>query len=95
QKTISGKIAKTVFEEMYRTGKRPEQIVKKKNLIQVTDETEIIRIIDQVLTDYAPQVESYRSGQEKVFGFLVGQVMKASRGKASPALVNQLLKERL
>lgn len=95
EKTISGKIAKTVFEEMYRSGKPPDQIVKEKNLVQVTDESEIIRIIDQVLAEHASQVESYRSGQEKVFGFLVGQVMKASRGKASPALVNQLLKQRL
>ena len=93
--TISGKIGKKVFEEMLQTGKSPEAVVKEKNLIQVTDEGEIMNIVDQILTDNPEQVEEYRSGKEKVFGFFVGQVMKASKGKANPAVVNKLLKERL
>jgi aspartyl-tRNA(Asn)/glutamyl-tRNA(Gln) amidotransferase subunit B len=93
--TISGKIAKTVFAEMYKTGNPPEQIVKEKNLVQVSDEGAIIKIIDQVLADHPAQVEEYRSGKEKVFGFLVGQVMKASRGKANPSAVNKVLKQKL
>ncbi len=92
---ISGKIAKTVFQEMYRTGKPPKQIVQEKNLIQVTNEGEIIKIVDQVLADNPGQVEEYRGGKEKVLGFFVGQVMKASKGKANPGLVNKILKQRL
>jgi aspartyl-tRNA(Asn)/glutamyl-tRNA(Gln) amidotransferase subunit B len=95
QGTISGKIAKTVFSEMVQTGKSPEGIVKEKNLIQITDEGEIVKVVEEILAANPEQVEQYRSGKEKVFGFFVGQVMKASRGKANPAVVNKLLKERL
>ncbi len=95
QGTISGKIAKTVFGEMVKTGKTPEAIVQEKNLVQVTDEGAIADLVDRVMGEHPEQVAQYRDGKEKVFGFLVGQVMKASRGKANPAAVNKLLKERL
>ncbi len=95
QGTISGKIAKTVFGEMLKTGKTPEVIVQEKNLVQVTDEGAIAGLVDRVIGDHPEQVAQYRDGKEKVFGFLVGQVMKASRGKANPAAVNKLLKEKL
>jgi aspartyl-tRNA(Asn)/glutamyl-tRNA(Gln) amidotransferase subunit B len=93
--TISGKIAKTVFDEMYKTGKEPAKIVEEKGLVQVTDTAAIEKIIDEVLAAEAGQVEAYRSGKEKLFGFFVGQVMKASRGKANPAMVNELLLKKL
>ncbi|MBP1752412.1 MAG: aspartyl/glutamyl-tRNA(Asn/Gln) amidotransferase subunit [Geobacteraceae bacterium] len=93
--TISGKIAKTVFEEMYKTGKEPARIVEEKGLVQVTDTGAIEKIIDDVLAKEPGQVEEYRNGKEKLFGFFVGQVMKASRGKANPAMVNELLLKKL
>jgi aspartyl-tRNA(Asn)/glutamyl-tRNA(Gln) amidotransferase subunit B len=93
--TISGKIAKTVFEEMYKTGKEPARIVEEKGLVQVTDTTEIEKIIDEALAKDPAQVEAYRNGKEKLFGFFVGQVMKASRGKANPAMVNEILLQKL
>jgi len=89
--TISGKIAKTVFDEMWRTGKRPAAIVEEQGLVQVSDTGEIERIIDDIMAANAGQVEEYRGGKEKVFGFFVGQVMRASKGKANPAVVNELL----
>ena len=92
---ISGKIAKSVFEEMYRSGKRAEEIVKEKGWVQVTDFTEIEKTIDQVLAANPKEVEAYRKGKEKLFGFFVGQVMKATQGKANPPLVNELLKKKL
>jgi aspartyl-tRNA(Asn)/glutamyl-tRNA(Gln) amidotransferase subunit B len=93
--TISGKIAKNVFEEMYRSGKRAEEIVKEKGWVQVKDSTEIENIIDQVISANPKEVEGYRKGKEKLFGFFVGQVMKATQGKANPQLVNELLKKKL
>ncbi|MQL52009.1 Asp-tRNA(Asn)/Glu-tRNA(Gln) amidotransferase subunit GatB [Desulfofundulus thermobenzoicus] len=93
--TISGKIAKTVFEEMFATGKDPEQIVQEKGLVQITDEGAIAAIVEEVLANNPGVVEDYRKGKDKALGFLVGQVMKATRGKANPELVNRLLKERL
>lgn len=93
--TISGKIAKTVFEEMFDTGKRAEEIVKEKGLVQISDEAELGRIVDEVLAANPGVVADYRSGKEKALAFLVGQVMKATKGKANPQLVNKLLKERL
>jgi len=92
---ISGKIAKSVFEEMYRSGKRADEIVKEKGWVQVTDFAEIERIVEQVLSANPKEVEAYRQGKEKLFGFFVGQVMKATQGKASPQLVNDLLKKKL
>lgn len=92
---ISGKIAKTVFEEMYGTGKAPGVIVEEKGLKQVTDEGEIGKVIDSVIAAHPSQVQDYRSGKEKLLGFFVGQVMKETRGKANPKLVNEILREKL
>nr|WP_318835979.1 Asp-tRNA(Asn)/Glu-tRNA(Gln) amidotransferase subunit GatB [Desulfuromonas versatilis] len=93
--TISGKIAKTVFEEMWKSGDTADAIIEKKGLKQVTDTGAIEQIIDEILAANPGQVEEYRGGKEKVFGFFVGQVMKASKGKANPAAVNELLKKKL
>jgi len=93
--TISGKIAKTVFDEMYKTGKEPSRIVEEKGLVQVSDTGAIEKIIDQVLAANPDNVAEYRDGKDKLFGFFVGQVMKASKGKANPALVNEMLLKKL
>ncbi|MBU5445453.1 Asp-tRNA(Asn)/Glu-tRNA(Gln) amidotransferase subunit GatB [Paenibacillus sp. MSJ-34] len=93
--TISSKIAKTVFKEMLETGKAPQAIVEEKGLVQISDEGAIKAIVDKVVDANPQSVEDYKAGKEKAIGFLVGQVMKESRGKANPALVNQLLLERL
>jgi aspartyl-tRNA(Asn)/glutamyl-tRNA(Gln) amidotransferase subunit B len=93
--TISGKIAKTVFEEMWRSGKDADTVIEEKGLKQVTDTGAIEAIIDEIIAANPGQVEEYRGGKEKVFGFFVGQVMKASKGKANPAAVNELLKKKL
>ena len=93
--TISGKIAKEVFEEMWNSKKSPDEIIEEKGLKQVTDSSKIEKIINQVLEQNQSQLEQYKSGKVKLFGFFVGQVMKASRGKANPEQVNKLLEERL
>jgi aspartyl-tRNA(Asn)/glutamyl-tRNA(Gln) amidotransferase subunit B len=93
--TISGKIAKEVFEEMYRTGDLPEKIVKEKGWVQILDTGEIEGAIERVIKANPKLVEDYQNGKEKVFGFLVGEVMKQTRGKANPKLVNELLKKKL
>jgi len=93
--TISAKMGKEVFEEMYQTGKRASQIVEEKGLRQISDEGELSPLIDQVLAQHTKEVEDYKSGKEKIFGFLVGQVMRATKGKANPQLVNKLLREKL
>jgi aspartyl-tRNA(Asn)/glutamyl-tRNA(Gln) amidotransferase subunit B len=95
QGTISGKIAKTVFDEMYRTGKEPAAIVAEKGLVQVSDTGEIERIVEEIIAANAGQAEEFRGGKEKVFGFFVGQVMRASKGKANPAVVNEILLKKL
>jgi aspartyl-tRNA(Asn)/glutamyl-tRNA(Gln) amidotransferase subunit B len=95
ENVISGKIAKTVFEEMYATGKGPELIVEDKGLKQVTDESEIARVIDSVLEAHPNEIEEYRAGKEKLFGFFIGQVMKQTSGKANPKIVNKILSEKL
>ena len=92
---ISTKIAKTVFEEMYRTGKDAMTVVKEQGLTQVSDTGAIEKIIDEVIKANASQAAEYKSGKDKLFGFFVGQVMKASKGKANPDLVNQMLKKKL
>lgn len=92
---ISGKIAKDLFIEMYSTGMSPDKIVEKRGLKQVSDAGEIEKIIDQVLATETKNVEKYRSGKVQLFGFFVGQVMKATNGKANPKVVNELLKEKL
>lgn len=93
--TISGKIAKTVFAEMWTSGKDAEVIVKEKGLVQITDTGAIEKAIDDVIAANPTETEAYRGGKEKLFGFFVGQVMKATKGQASPDLVNQLLKKKL
>jgi len=93
--TISGKIAKTVFDEMWKSGKPPKQIVEEQGLVQVSDTGAIEVIIDEILAREAGQVAEYRSGKDKLFGFFVGQVMKASKGKANPAVVNEMLLNKL
>lgn len=93
--TISGKIAKDVFADMFETGKDAAAIVDEKGLKQVTDTSAIEAIIDEVIAENPDNVEKYRGGKDKLFGFFVGQVMKKSQGKANPAAVNKLLKEKL
>ena len=93
--TISGKIAKEVFAEMWATGKDAAVIVEEKGLKQVTDTGAIEKLIDDVLAANADKVAEYRSGKDKLFGFFVGQIMKQSGGKMNPAMVNDLLKSKL
>lgn len=93
--TISGKMAKTLFDEMMDTGKRPEDIVKEKGLKQVTDISEIEKMVDLVIANNPESVADYKNGREKALGFLVGQVMKESRGKANPQLVNDILRGKM
>lgn len=93
--TISGKIAKAIFKDLIETGKDPKAIVEEKGLVQISDENEIAKIVDSVIANNPESVEDYRNGKEKAIGFLVGQVMKETKGKANPQLVNKLIKERL
>ncbi|MCB1531421.1 MAG: Asp-tRNA(Asn)/Glu-tRNA(Gln) amidotransferase subunit GatB [Alphaproteobacteria bacterium] len=93
--TISGKIAKDVFAEMMKSGKDAAVIVEEKGLKQVTDTGAIEAIIDEVIAENPDNVAAYRGGKDKLFGFFVGQVMKKSQGKANPAAVNEILKEKL
>ncbi len=94
--TISGKIAKTLFQEMWDSGKDPEVLVKEKGLVQITDLSVIEKIVDEVLAANAQNVEDHRSGKKKnLLGFFVGAVMKASKGQANPDLVNKILNEKL
>ncbi|MGI6225389.1 MAG: Asp-tRNA(Asn)/Glu-tRNA(Gln) amidotransferase subunit GatB [Peptococcales bacterium] len=92
---ISGKIAKQVFEEMFNTGKEPEVIVKEQGLVQISDTGELSNIVEKVITANPKSVEDYKAGKEKAIGFLVGQVMKETKGQANPGIVNKLLKEKL
>ncbi len=93
--TISGKIAKDVFAEMYKTGNDAAAIVEEKGLKQVTDTDAIEAVIDEVIAENPDNVAAYQGGKDKLFGFFVGQVMKKSQGKANPAAVNELLKKKL
>ncbi len=93
--TISSKIAKTVFEEMWTSKDAPEEIVKAKGLVQITDTKAIEEIVDKVIADNPKPVEDYKGGNKKAIGALVGQVMKQSKGKANPQMVNQLLAKKL
>ncbi|MDO9119217.1 MAG: Asp-tRNA(Asn)/Glu-tRNA(Gln) amidotransferase subunit GatB [Nitrospira sp.] len=92
--TISLKVAREIFPELYSSGKQPEQIVQEKGLTQVSDEGALDKIIDEVLTNNPAQVAQFKEGKQQVLGFLVGQVMKASGGKANPGKVNELLKKK-
>lgn len=93
--TISNTIAKTVFEEMYRTGKNPEAIVQEKGLVQISDTSAILQAIEKVISSNPGPVAEFRAGKDKLMGFFVGQVMKQMGGKANPGVVNDLLKEKL
>jgi aspartyl-tRNA(Asn)/glutamyl-tRNA(Gln) amidotransferase subunit B len=93
--TISGRIAKDVFEAMIESGKDAAAIVEEKGLVQITDTGAIEAMIDDVIAKNQDKLEQYRSGKDKLFGFFVGQVMKATQGKANPALVNELLRPKL
>jgi len=91
--SISGKMAKEVFVEMFETGKRASQIVEEKGLAQISDEETLAKIVDKILKKNPKVVEDYRKGKEKTLGYLVGQVMKETKGRANPQMVNKLLKE--
>ena len=93
--TISGKIAKAIFEEMCINGASPDDIIESQGLKQISDDEAIEEIIDTVIKDNAAQVEAYLQGKDKLFGFFVGQVMKLTQGKANPKAVNTILKEKL
>ena len=92
---ISGKQGKDVLVEMFKSGKSAETIIEEQGLVQVSDTSEIDGLIDEVLSANAQQLESYRAGKESLFAFFVGQVMKASKGKANPKVVNERLREKL
>jgi aspartyl-tRNA(Asn)/glutamyl-tRNA(Gln) amidotransferase subunit B len=92
---VSLKVAREIFPEVYSSGKSPEQIVQEKGLTQVSDEGALEKIIEEVLTKNPAQVAQFKEGKQQVLGFLVGQVMKASGGKANPGKVNELLKRKL
>ncbi len=93
--TISGKIGKSIFEEMCSTGESPDQIIESQGLRQLSDDREIEKLINAVIEDNSKQVAAYFDGKEKLFGFFVGQVMKLTEGKANPKTVNKILKEKL
>ena len=93
--TISNKIAKTVFEEMWTSGKDAETIVKEKGLVQITDEGAIVAIVEAVLAANPQSVADFKAGKDRALGFLVGQIMKQTKGRANPELVNKLLRERM
>ncbi len=93
--TISGKIAKDLYNDMFDTGKAPSILVEEKGLQQVSNSDELEKIIDQILADNPTQVEQFRAGKDKLFGFFVGQLMKATNGQANPELANTILREKL
>ena len=93
--TISGKIAKEIFEKLWSSDNEVDEIIQNEGLEQVTDDKEIESIIDEVINNNPEQLEQYRSGKDRLFGFFVGQVMKASQGKANPKQVNDILRKKL
>jgi aspartyl-tRNA(Asn)/glutamyl-tRNA(Gln) amidotransferase subunit B len=93
--TISGKIAKTVFEEIWKSGKTADEVIENKGLKQVSDSGAIEAIVDEVIAANPNEVSAFKGGKTKLMGFFVGQIMKASKGKANPAMVNQLLQQKL
>ena len=92
---VSGKMAKEIIEDMYKTGSAPAEIIAEKGMVQITDEDELAETIAAVIADNPGQHAQYRSGKDKLFGYFVGQVMKRTAGKANPQLVNDLLKKAL
>jgi aspartyl-tRNA(Asn)/glutamyl-tRNA(Gln) amidotransferase subunit B len=95
KKEISGKLAKEIFPKMFASGEAPRVIMEREGLTQISDTGALEKIIDEVIAGNPKQVEQYKSGKAAVVGFLVGQVMKASRGQANPADVNELLRKKL
>jgi len=93
--TISGKIGKQIFPELFATGSDPEELVKAKGLVQISDTSALEAALDKVLADSPAEVEAYRGGKTKLMGFFVGQVMKATKGQANPGLVNEMLRKKL
>ncbi len=93
--TISGKMAKTVFEEMFASGKDPQTIIKEKGLVQISDADALLPLIEEIVNNNPKVLQDYKNGKEKAFGFFIGQIMKMTRGQANPEIVNKLLKERL
>lgn len=93
--TISGKMAKTVFEEIFNSGQDPRDIIKEKGLVQISDAGSLAPLIDEIVNNNPKVLEDYKNGKEKAFGFFIGQIMKATKGQANPELVNNLLRERL
>jgi aspartyl-tRNA(Asn)/glutamyl-tRNA(Gln) amidotransferase subunit B len=92
---ISGKIAKTVFDQMFSTSATPESIVESRGLKQISDSGELKKVVEQIIASNPEQVQAYRDGKTKMFGFFVGQVMRATEGKSNPQMVNELLTELL
>ena len=92
---ISGKIAKTVFDEMAVSGHAPDRIVKERGLVQVSDASHIETAVEKVMAENAAEVQAYRAGKTKLLGFFVGQVMRETKGKANPQVVNEVLKSKL
>jgi glutaminyl-tRNA synthetase len=95
EETISTKIAKQVFEEMVKNGGKPEQIVEGKGLVQISDPSQILPIIDEVIKKNPDNVEKFKAGNTKLLGFFVGQTLKATGGKANPKVVNELVAQQL
>ncbi len=93
--TISVRIAKEVIKEMFATGKSARQIVEERGLVQITDEEVLRQIVEEVVAANPKAVQEFFSGNEKVLGFFVGQIMKATKGKANPQLANRLVREAL
>ena len=93
--TISSKIAKNVFKRMLETRQDPQQFVEEQGLVQISDEGAILEVVDKVIANNPQSVADYKGGKEKAIGFLVGQIMKETKGKANPGLVNKLFKQRL
>jgi len=92
---ISARTGKDVFKEMFESGKSAEEIIKEKDLSQVSDEGELSAIVEKVIAENAGPADDFRNGKEKALGFLVGQVMRQTKGKANPAVVNKLLVDKL
>ena len=93
--TISSKIAKTVFKELIENGGDAEQIVKEKGLVQISDEGALLTIVAEILDANPQSIEDFKNGKQKAVGFLVGQIMKATKGQANPQMVNKLLVEEI
>jgi len=92
---VSGKLAKEVFEAMWAEGLEADAVIEARGLRQITDSSAIEKVIDEIIAANPKQLADYRSGKDKLFGFFVGQTMKATGGKANPALLNDLLKQKL